>query len=105
MIIYSVTTEVPAALAQQWTEWMKRVHIPQILQTGCFLSARLMREIADSGSADMKYRADYLCPDETVLQRYFSSYAPALRDDFKRNFPEITKVQRTILQQVYTEDC
>lgn len=105
MIIYSVETLVPVQSAQRWAEWMTSVHIPQILETGCFLSARMMRVLQESESDALKYRTDYVCQDDALLEVYVQKFAPALRDDFKKEFPEITQITRTLLKQLYKEDC
>jgi N-acetyl-gamma-glutamylphosphate reductase len=42
MIIYNVTSNVQESI-RQWMIWMQHKHIPEILATGKFVSARLVR--------------------------------------------------------------
>ncbi|MCC6549461.1 MAG: DUF4286 family protein [Ignavibacteriaceae bacterium] len=84
---------------------MSSVHIQQTLQSGCILSTRLMGVISETDTETVKLHADYVSPDYKTLQKYFYEFAPALRDDFKTKFPEITSVSKTIVKQLSTEDC
>src|SRR4051812_17233212 len=43
MIIYSVTITLQASIESDWVEWMKSVHIPEVLRTGCFSDCRIYK--------------------------------------------------------------
>ena len=43
MVIYNVTVSIDQAVANEWLSWMRTQHIPDVLQTGCFLECRLSR--------------------------------------------------------------
>ena len=44
-IIYNVTTQSHHSIASQWLQWMKEEHIPDIIATGCFTHAVILRLI------------------------------------------------------------
>ena len=37
MILYNVTIKVDHDIHDEWMEWMKQTHIPQVLETGLFI--------------------------------------------------------------------
>jgi hypothetical protein len=43
MIIYNVTTNIQESVHDQWLTWMQEKHIPDVLSTGKFTSARMVR--------------------------------------------------------------
>jgi hypothetical protein len=47
MIISSVTLTIDRALEQQWLDWMRRVHVPDVVGTGCFSECRI-RKVVDA---------------------------------------------------------
>ena len=47
MLIYNVTTHVEPSIEQEWLLWMKEEHLPKMVQTGCFLKAKLFKVITD----------------------------------------------------------
>ena len=42
-ILYNVTVSVSEEVHEKWLHWMKATHITDVLGTGCFDSARLLR--------------------------------------------------------------
>ena len=46
-ILYNVTIKISTDLHIEWLEWMKRVHIPEVMATGCFESYRITRILGD----------------------------------------------------------
>jgi hypothetical protein len=81
MIRYEVTLEVDSARTAAVAEYMRDVHIPQILATGCFRSIRLER------ASPTRLRASYTSRRADDLDRYLREYAPALREAFQTRFP------------------
>mgnify|MGYP000191281666 CR=1 FL=1 len=48
MIIYNVTISIDAGESENWLSWMRTKHIPDVLNTGCFLEAKLSKIIGES---------------------------------------------------------
>ena len=36
MIIYKVGNGIDAPIELEWFDWMRRVHVPDVVRTGCF---------------------------------------------------------------------
>jgi len=43
MFIYNVTIKVDHSIAIEWLEWLKSVHIPEVIATGCFTEAKVLQ--------------------------------------------------------------
>jgi len=81
MVTYEVTTIVEPRLIEAYERYMRQVHIPDLLATGCFHGAAFTR------SAVGRYRVRYEAPTEADLERYLATHATRLREDFASHFP------------------
>ena len=43
MIVYNVTIKIANAIHADWLQWIKEEHIPEVIQTGCFTHATILR--------------------------------------------------------------
>ena len=43
MILYNVTTSLEPAVADEWLDYMRTTHIPEVMDTGFFLKSQLCR--------------------------------------------------------------
>ena len=100
MIIYNVTTNIAEESENQWLNWMRTSHIPAVLATGKFLSARLVRVLVDEEMGGATYAAQYTARDKAVLQQYFSDDAPKLREEAIAIFGDKMLAFRTELEVI-----
>ncbi|MGZ4038722.1 MAG: DUF4286 family protein, partial [Bacteroidia bacterium] len=80
MYIYNVTVNVSADVHDEWLKWMRDVHIPDVMKTGCFMSNRLVKvlNVEDEGHT---YSFQYTFKDMKDIERYQGEFAPALQAD------------------------
>jgi len=69
-------------LVEAYERFMRRVHIPDLLATGCFHGATFTR------SEQGRYRVRFEAPSEASLERYLGTHAQRLREDFSSHFPQ-----------------
>lgn len=93
-VIYEVSASVRADLVEEWKEYMKSHHLPDMLATGCFNEARLMS--SDSGT----FRSEYVVPNRAALERYLTEHAALLRPHAKERFPEGITFEREVWCQL-----
>ena len=43
MILYNVTVNIENAVADEWLQWMKEVHVPDVMRTGIFIQNTIFR--------------------------------------------------------------
>jgi len=80
-VTYEITATVSPELGDTYERYMIDKHIPDLLATGCFLSASL------SSSEPGRYRIRYEARDEETLEHYLATFAPELRQDHAEHFP------------------
>lgn len=99
MILYNVTINVDDDVHHEWLNWMKTVHIPDVLATGCFLEGRLFRinvEEQEGTSYSVQYRAATMAEYE----HYRATFAPALQQETAAKFGGKFVAFRTLLEEV-----
>ena len=93
MIVYEVVAVADAALAEEFQQYMASTHVPDVLATGCFLSATIGR----SGNS---FQFRYELADRATLDGYFRDHADALRADVLEHFPSGIEFSRQIWDNI-----
>ena len=75
MYIYNVTINVEEEVHDQWLEWMKNEHIPDMLKTGKFLKALMTRVLVQEQMGGITYSVQYTAESKEMLQRYYEENA------------------------------
>ena len=47
MILYNVTINIDYDVHDEWLDWMKNKHIPDVLKTGLFIENKICRILAE----------------------------------------------------------
>lgn len=79
MLLYNVTVTIDLDVHEDWLQWMRQVHIPEVMATGMFVSSRLCRLIGHEHEDAEIYTAQYLVADMAQLIRYRDEFAPELQ--------------------------
>lgn len=94
MITYEVTATVRDDLRSRYEVFMRERHVPDVLLTGLFVGAHLLR--ADDG----RFRTRYELNDRSALERYLATHATRLRADLTAHFPEGVELERDIWNEL-----
>ena len=82
MIIYNVTVSLSRpTIHEEWLNWMKTKHIPDVMNTGCFLSNKICRLMVDD---EITYAIQYTCKNLDTLEKYQLSF----HQHYKKNTPK-----------------
>mgnify|MGYP003611390139 FL=1 len=81
MILYNVTVNIHESVHDQWMEWMQTKHIKDILATGKFTSARMVRVMVEEEMGGKTYAVQYTTDSMEILQKYYEEDAPRLREE------------------------
>ena len=79
MVIYNVTVKVERSIAAGWVKWMKEEHIPDIIATGCFTHATILRLLETDESEGPTYAVQYHAESKALYNRYISNFADEMR--------------------------
>lgn len=100
MILYNVTINITPEIHDRWLLWMNEVHIPEILATGLFTMARLVRVHADQPIDGITYAAQYTATQKEQLESYYRDHAPRLREQGLRLWGDNALYFRTELEVI-----
>jgi len=79
MIIYNVTIKIEPAIHDAWLSWMQDIHIPEVIATGCFVKATVLRLLEVDDSDGPTYAIQYLAESKGLYNRYIENHAPEMR--------------------------
>ncbi|MCB0642618.1 MAG: DUF4286 family protein [Phaeodactylibacter sp.] len=98
MIIYNVTVKVDTDIEADWLDWMKTIHIPDVMNTGLFTNYRICRILNMHDQEGTSYAIQYTAPDMAALHRYQTQHAPALQKDHIQRYGDRAVVFRTLME-------
>ena len=99
MVIYEVTAKVGSHLADDYEQYMRNQHIPDILRTGLFLSASF------AFTGDGLYQVRYQAENRASLDQYLDERADLFRSDFRSRFPSGVELTRREWSLIQTWKC
>lgn len=97
-ILYNVTIKINTDLHKEWLEWMKRVHIPDVMATGCFESYRITRILGDDDEHGVGFAVQYLSPDINTFNIYQNLHAKRLQQKHSDRYANQYVSFRTLMQ-------
>jgi len=97
MYIYNITINVADSAQQEWLVWMKDIHIPQVMKTGCFVDSTLLKVlyVEDEGHT---YSIQYKFLEMGDFEKYQAEFAQLLQAEHKAMFADKYVTFRTVLQ-------
>lgn len=98
MIIYNVTVSLDPSIHEDWLQWMKETHIPDVMNTNCFIDNKICRLMVDD---EITYAIQYTCKDEATLEHYQASFAPQLQEEHRARYRGKFGAFRTLLEIVH----
>lgn len=84
MHIYNVTTNIDERIHDEWIEWMKTTHIPQMLATGKFTKATMSRVLVDEEMGGITYSVQYQTKSMEQLQAFYKDHLQELERQKER---------------------
>ena len=85
MIIYNVTVNIDDSAHDDWLDWMRKEHIPDVLQTGYFTECKISRILAFE-EGGKSYSIQYTCPSMNQLEEYQRDHAPRLQEEHTKRY-------------------
>lgn len=79
MIVYNVTIKITDAIHDAWLQWLKEEHVPEVVQTGCFTHATILRLLEVDDTEGPTYTVQYFAESKSLYNHYIEKYAGNLR--------------------------
>ncbi len=99
MYIYNVTINIDQSIHAEWLTWIES-HIPEVLATGRFLSAKMTQVLVEEEMGGVTYSIQYTAKTREDLDNYYKYDAEKLRTDGMKKFADKMLAFRTELKIV-----
>lgn len=96
MIIYAVTINIDSDIEEEWLNWMKKTHAPEVLATKCFIESKIYKVL--EGEEDCSYIIQYLCKDMQIFQNYQQNFSRVLQEKHTKKYEGKFIASRTLLK-------
>lgn len=97
MIIYNVTLNVDDSIHEDWLNWMRVTHIPEVMATGYFTEARFTKVLVQEESGTT-YSVQYTAPHMIAVQQYQQNAGPELKQKTLERYGDKVVAFRTLLE-------
>lgn len=101
MIIYNVTVKTEAAIANDYINWLKEEHIPDIINTGCFTSAKILRLLEVDETDGPTFAIQYHAESKALYNRYIEKYSDEMRKKSADIWGQKVIAFRSVMEVVY----
>ena len=99
MIIYNVTINIENDVREEWLQWMKQKHIPDVMATGYFTENKICKVLVDEEQGTT-YSIQYTCANLEDLEEYRRDHAPRLQKEVNDKYANKFVAFRTVLEVV-----
>ena len=79
MIIYNVTIKVKNEIQMAWLKWLQEEHIPEVIGTGCFSTAKVLHLLEVDETEGPTFAIQYAAPDYSHYEQYIEKFAGIMR--------------------------
>lgn len=100
MFIYNVTTKIDWSIHDEWVLWMKNIHMPELVATGCFTHTQLVRLLDTDEQDGPTYAAQYFAKNKSDYNRYIEKYADSYRKKIYDQWGDQLASFRSLMQIV-----
>lgn len=99
MILYNVTVSIDPAVENEWLQWMRETHIPDVLRTNCFIESRISR-VHGEEQGGCTYAISYVAPTREKYDEYLANHAEGLQKEHSQKYDGRFAAFRTLLSIV-----
>ncbi len=100
MFVYNITFKVEHEFLDDWIKWQKEIHIPAILDTGCFYDHRFYELMNLEEEDGRTFVIQFLAKSKSDYNRYQNIFAGSLRHRAIEKWKDHVVSFRTLLKNV-----
>jgi len=100
MIIYNVTSKVESKIADAWVNWLLNEHIPEVMQTKCFVDYKVVRLLEVDDSEGTTYAVQYFAESKADYNRFMEIHVAKLRKHSLEKWGEQFIAFRSVMEVV-----
>lgn len=99
MIIYNVTVNIENDVREEWLQWMKEKHIPDVMKTGYFIENKICKVLVEE-ELGTTYSIQYTCESMDKLMEYQRIHSQGLQKEHADRYTNKFVAFRTLLEIV-----
>lgn len=100
MIVYNVTINVDDSIKAEWLDWMKSVHIPDVMNTGLFKEYKILRLLQPKSEEGDTFAIQYFAESMEDYEKYLNEHAPGLQEIHSKKYQGKFHAFRSILETI-----
>ena len=89
-----------ATLEKEWLQWMREVHIPDVMNTGLFMDHKICKLLHEEEDGGVTYAMQYFCKDMDTFREYQTNHAKALQEDHSNRYKDKYVAFRTLMEVI-----
>lgn len=101
MIVYNVTVKTESAIAADWLNWLQEEHIPDIINTGCFTHATILRLLEVDETDGPTFAVQYHAESKALYNRYIQKFADEMRKKAAEKWGQKIIAFRSVMEVVH----
>ena len=83
MIIYNITTKVHHSIAPEWLQWLKIIHVKDVMGSGCFTEFKIVKLLEVDEEDGPTYAIQFFAESKALYNLYVENFSGEMR---KRSF-------------------
>ena len=100
MILYNITINVDSDIHEEWLDWIRNKHIPDVLSTGLFIENKICKIHAEE-EGGLSYSIQYLLKNWENYNSYLDQYAMKLQKEHLDRYLNKFAAFRTVLEVIH----
>lgn len=99
MIIFNITVNISHAAEKEWLNWMKQVHIPEIIATDLLMEHKLLRLLTEIENEGSTYTSQFTFRTMEDFLAYQTHHQAELQEKHHTKFNGQYVSFRTLLEE------
>ena len=83
MIIYNITTKVHLSIAAEWFQWLKEIHVKEVMESDCFTEYKIVKLLEVDEIEGPTFAVQFFAESKALYNRYIEKFSGEMR---KRSF-------------------
>ena len=100
MFIYNVTIKIDKGIHEEWLQWMKDIHIPNVMKCDCFEKYQFVRLVDIDEEEGPTYAVQYFAISKGEYNRYIDLYSQKMREESNNKWGNKFIAFRTLMEVV-----
>ncbi len=105
MILYNITSNIHESIEEKWLFWMKETRIPEMLATGKFTAAKLLKVLVEEEMGGVTYAVQYTANSKADLAQYHIENENVLQQKVIGLFGDKVLSFQTTLEVIVETHC